>query len=92
MVTVYHRDVDQLMLTHYCHVGNQPRMRTKGVDDFCELFFDFAGGTNLDPARDTHMHSLRMRFIDADHVHSEWQLYRDGKAAAKYEFDLVRKK
>ena len=29
MVTVYHRDGDQLMLTHFCHLGNQPRMRSK---------------------------------------------------------------
>jgi hypothetical protein len=92
MLTVYHRDGDQLMLTHYCHVGNQPRMRTKGVDGNGDLVFDFVGGGNLDPAKDMHMHSLRLRFVDADHVHSEWQLYRDGKAAEVYKFELVRKK
>src|SRR5262245_33835119 len=27
MVTLYHRDGDQLMMTHYCSGGNQPRMR-----------------------------------------------------------------
>jgi hypothetical protein len=90
MVTVYHRDGDQLMLTHYCHVGNQPRMRTKGVDSNGELVFDFVGGSNLDPAKDMHMHGVRIRFVDADHIHSEWQLYRDGKAAEVYKIDLVR--
>jgi hypothetical protein len=92
MVTVYHRDGDQLMLTHFCHVGNQPRMRTRNVDDNGELVFDFAGGSNLDPATDTHMHSMRIRFVDADHVQTEWELYQDGKAAEKYKFDLVRRK
>src|SRR3989304_4359988 len=28
MITVYYRDADHLMLTHYCSEGNQPRMRT----------------------------------------------------------------
>jgi hypothetical protein len=92
MVTVYHRDGDQIMLTHYCHVGNQPRMRTKGIADSGELVFDFVDGTNFDPATDTHMHDARIRFVDADHIHSEWQLYKDGKAAEKVEIDLVRKK
>ena len=92
MVTVYHRDGDQIMLTHYCHVGNQPRMRTQKVDDGAELVFGFAGGSNLDAAQDTHMHGLRIRFVDSDHIHSEWELYRQGKFAEKYQSDLVRKK
>ena len=29
MLTMYHRDGDQLMLTHYCRCGNQPRMRAR---------------------------------------------------------------
>jgi hypothetical protein len=92
MVTVYHRSGDQLMLTHYCHLGNQPRMRTKGVDDNGELVFHFADGGDLDPAKDTHMHNARIRFVDANHLHTEWELFRDGKAAEVYKFDLVRKK
>jgi hypothetical protein len=92
MVTVYHRNGDQLMLTHYCHLGNQPRMRTKGVDNNGELVFHFADGGDLDPAKDTHMHDARIRFVDANHLHTEWELYRDGKAAEVYKFDLVRKK
>ncbi len=92
MVTVYHRDGDQLMLTHYCHVGNQPRMRTKAVASAGELAFDLVGGSNLEPGQDTHMHRVRIRFVDEDHFHTEWQLYRQGKAADLYQFDLVRKK
>src|SRR5262245_29087300 len=50
MVSVYHLDGDDLRMTHYCAVGNQPRVKldrkTSKADD---LFFAFDGGTNLDP-------------------------------------------
>ena len=92
MVTVYHRDRDQLMLTHYCHVGNQPRVRTTDLSRTGEVVFDLVGGGDLDPATDTHMHGVRFRFSDPDHFHTEWQLYRQGKAADVYAFELVRKK
>jgi hypothetical protein len=92
MVTVYHRDGDQLMLTHYCHLGNQPRMRTKEVNNTKEIVFDLVDGCNLDPGKDTHMHAARFRFIDDDHIASEWQLYQQGKPVEVHGLDLVRKK
>jgi hypothetical protein len=92
MATVYHRDGDRLVLTHYCCCGNQPRMCARIGDDKDELVFEFAGGSNLDPAKDMHMHNYWVRFVDADHLHAEWEYYVDGKAAGKHVFDLVRKK
>jgi hypothetical protein len=92
MVTVYHRDGDQLMLTHYCHLGNQPRMRTREVESTKEIVFDLVGGSSLDPATDTHMHAARFRFIDDDHFQTEWQLYTPSKPVETHGLDLVRKK
>lgn len=92
MITVYHLDGDRLVLTHYCHCGNQPRMRARLGDRLDELVFEFDGGGNLNPAKDTHMHNYRVRFVDADHLHGEWELYIDGKSDSKHTFDLVRKK
>jgi hypothetical protein len=92
MVTVYHRDGDRLTLTHYCCCGNQPKMSAKAGGDRDELVFDFAGGSNLDPAKDMHMHRYRLRFVDADHIHGEWEYYDGGKAAGTHIFDLTRAK
>jgi hypothetical protein len=92
MVTIYHRDGDELVLTHYCCCGNQPRMRANIGHDKDELVFEFAGGSNLNPEKDLHMHNYRVRFVDADHIKGEWEYYQDGKAAGKHTFDLVRKK
>jgi len=91
MLSVYCRDGDNLVLTHYCCMGNQPRMRAKlGEKD--EIVFEFTGGGNLDPAKDAHIHGGRIRLIDADHLQSEWEYWQDGKSAGKHDFELVRKK
>ena len=61
MFSVYHMDKGSLLMTHYCMLGNQPRMKLNAAKSTAtELVFDFDGGTNLNPRRDTHMHSLRM--------------------------------
>lgn len=92
MLSVYHADGDKLVLTHYCCMGNQPRMRAKPGADKDELIFEFTGGSNLDAAKDGHIHNGKIRFLDADHLKSEWEFYTDGKPAGKHSFDLVRKK
>lgn len=92
MLSVYHRDGEQLLMTHYCAAGNQPRMRGAIGKTKDELVFEFTGGTNMDPAKDMHIHGGVIRFVDADHIHTEWDVYANGKATGKHVFDLVRKK
>ena len=61
MLSVYHLDKGRLLMTHYCALGNQPRMKLNTRKSTAsELVFDFDGGTNLNPRRDMHMHSLRL--------------------------------
>ena len=63
MVTMYYLDGDDLVATHYCVQGNQPRLKLDTKDSrTSKLVFDFAGGTNLDPAKDTHMHAQPSRW------------------------------
>lgn len=45
----------------YCMLGNQPHVKLNTRKSTAtELVFDFAGGTNLNPRRDQHMHSLTL--------------------------------
>lgn len=92
MVTVYHKDGHDLVLTHYCAAGNQPRMRCRRPGAG-ELVFDFDGGANIDPARDMHMHSARLVFAGPDEIRGEWQGWEGGKAAAEHrvQFHMKRK-
>jgi hypothetical protein len=51
--------------------------------DANELRFVFAGGTNLNPKKDHHMHDGVIRLIDDKRMESIWTGYQDGKAEEK---------
>lgn len=78
MVTVYYLDGDQLVLTHYCAAKNQPRMKAVNITED-RIDFDFIGGSNINPAKDMHMHSSHLRWAGADTLVGEWIGWADGK-------------
>jgi len=90
MITIYHADKDHLILTHYCCMGNQPRMKLKSATDK-EIAFEFLDATNLEKPSDPHMHGLVIRFKDDDHYSEEWT-FRSGDKDQKHVFEFSRKK
>ena len=46
MVTLYHPDGASLLMTYYCSMGNQPRMRSKGAGEG-KLAFAYLDATNI---------------------------------------------
>ncbi len=92
MVTVYTLDGDEVKLTHYCMLGNQPVMRAgkmeKGALTFrCD---EKVGGAKSHD--DPHMHSLTMTFLEDGKVRHDWGLSRGGKEVDRKRFELSRKK
>lgn len=90
MVTVYHPDGDTLLMTHYCSMGNQPRMRATGLENG-KLDFRYVDASNLKTPDAPRMNRLVIDFVDADHVVNEWT-YRDGAKEQTEKFALTRKK
>jgi hypothetical protein len=91
MITMYTVDGDHLMMTHYCGIGNQPRMRASVPSgDITELKFNFVDGANMKKT-DMHMHALDMKFIDDTHVQETWSLYNKGKLQNDHAFSLTKK-
>jgi hypothetical protein len=83
MMTMYHADKSSRMLTHYCKLGNQPRMRADMPGgDAKTLTFNFIDITNLAQTTDPHMHKISFTFQDQDHFTQEWMLGKDGKELA----------
>ena len=54
-LTIYHLDAGSLLATHFCPIGNQPRLALRSGKDAADdkLVFDFVAATNLpDPTAD----------------------------------------
>jgi hypothetical protein len=94
MVSVYYQDGADLVMTHYCMLGNQPRMKADPKSPADKIHFRFAGGSNLDPAKDKHMHEGTLTFIDDDHIEFSGVAWEDGKPMKGHDcgMKLARKK
>ncbi len=91
MLTIYHMDGDDLMLTHYCVLDNQPQMRFETSTAPGQISFAFAGGTNFDPEVDAHAHEGWTRVIDDSTIETESIGYSDGKPSPARRTTLKRK-
>ena len=91
MVTMYHLDGGKLMLTHYCAVGNQPRMVAAADGNLETIHFEFAGASNLASPNAGHMHEMVMTMEGKDRLKTRWTYYEDGKPGHVGAFDLTRK-
>ncbi len=80
MLTVYNLDGSNLMLTHYCSSGNQPRMRAvPPATGSPELGFVFLDATNMTSPDAGHMRKLTIRFEDDNHFSQTWTWRQGGK-------------
>jgi len=91
MITMFYLDGNDLVLTHYCMLGNQPRMKADPKSAAGTISFKFDGGSNIDPSKDMHMHDAVFTFVDADHFKTAWTLWANGKAGDTHGFSFVRK-
>ena len=93
MTNVYHMDGPDLVVTHYCAMGNQPRMRAKAGGKPGVLEFTFDGVSNLQKADEPYMGSLTITIVGADTMRQDWRTYRDGKLEEQpVSFEFKRKK
>ncbi len=92
MVTMYYLEGTDLVLVHYCAMGNRPHMRLdrkSSTRDDLHFAFD-VHATDVDPKKDAHVHEGRVHFVDADHVECEWAFWADGKESGRHTFTLKR--
>ena len=91
MLNVYHLVDGQLVATHYCAMGNQPRFKLEAATAD-ELVFGFAGGTNFVPEKDPHIHDGRIKFVAPDRIEEDWTAFAAGKRTGDHQFVMTRKK
>jgi hypothetical protein len=81
---------NRLLLTHYCAVGNQPRMQASASPDGKTITFNFLDATNLDSPQSGHMDHVVIALLGADHHIEQWNFIDHGKEIKEF-FDLTRK-
>lgn len=91
MISMFHLDgPNQLLMTHYCGVGNQPRMQASVSPDGKIITFNFKDATNLDSPDAGHMNRMILTMLDDNHHTEEWVFADHGKEMKEI-FDLRRK-
>jgi hypothetical protein len=65
-LTVYHKDGDDLIATHYCPRGNQPRLKLTAASTEKGFFFEFVSATNLPDPAATHQHRFEIQIHGPD--------------------------
>ena len=94
MITMYCLDGNDLVLTHFCALGNQPHMKMAKPNsaDPNVLVFECDGhGGNMKES-DAHMHKAVITIVDADHLKAAWTMTMDKKPGDTANFELTRKK
>jgi len=91
MVTMFHLDGARLLMTHYCGVGNQPRMVGSMSPDGKALTFNFLDATNVLPSQPGHMEHLTVTIVDPNHHTEAWEFAGQDGQKHQEVFDLKRK-
>ena len=90
MITVYHGDgSDKLLMTHYCMLGNQPRLQLSGREGD-SFNFQFLDGAGIDREKTGHMGRMKMTIIDENTFEQEWAYYENGEELKVSKFVFVR--
>jgi uncharacterized protein (UPF0264 family) len=92
MVSLYYVEGKDLAMTHYCMLQNRPHMRAERQSSPDKIVFKCHEADNREIEGEDHMHQATFTFVDADHLKTEWILYKEGKPDSTHAFELARKK
>ena len=90
MTNMYALDGKSLLMTHYCAMGNQPRMKADALTNN-RLVFKPAGVTDFDG--ETIMNAMTLVFVSKDHIEQRWTAIDpvEGKSEVVFSFKRTLK-
>jgi hypothetical protein len=80
-MTLYSTDGSNLIATHFCPQGNQPRLRLVQGNDPAKLSFEFLDGINLQVEGKEHQHAFWLR-IDSPNSFTRSETYVKNNSTA----------
>ena len=90
MITMYHDQNGKLAMTHYCMLGNQPKMRLVDASDK-KLELDLVKKSGMKDG-EPHMNALTIDFLGADHIRHTWGCSGMGDKMKNMAVEFKRKK
>ncbi len=88
-LTLYHRNGQDMIATHYCPQGNQPRLVLTAASSHHLLSFAFRDATGLDTARESHLVALAFDLSDEGQI-TRSETYRQADIDEPSTMVLVR--
>ena len=94
MTNLYHMAGSELVITHYCAAGNQPRMvasEAAETEDGTTFSFELDRVSNLREGHDHYMGDMKLLILDSGGVRVDWRSYdRAGNLTDPITFVLTR--
>lgn len=93
MVSIYFLEGTELVMVHYCGIGNRPHLRldrTQSTIDRLVFTYD-STTTGIEAHHDAHIHGAIFKFVDADTIDVEWDFWDAGTSQHKKVFPLRRR-
>jgi hypothetical protein len=91
MVTMFYEKNGKVALTHYCLLGNRPAMTLKSSDGK-SMRFDLDENCGINPATESHMHSLTLTFDQPGVITASCVSYTGGHPSEAHPTTLKRVK
>jgi hypothetical protein len=88
-LSVFYRDGDSLVMTHFCNRGNQPRLKLKSGGPAGRYEFDMLDIPNLKGASDAHVQKIIYQILDPKHMNLEI-IWRKGAGEESEKYVLVK--
>ena len=88
-LSVFYRDGESLVMTHFCNAGNQPRLRLKQGSAGGRFEFETFDVTNLAGPSAPHVQRIVYKMVDERHVELEI-VWKNGEAQNSENYTLVR--
>lgn len=82
-LTLYHMDNESLIATHYCPIGNQPRLRLKEGGSASLFVFEFISATNLPKPEVAHQHRFELEILEPNSVARSETYLENGEAGTE---------
>jgi hypothetical protein len=78
-LTLFHLDGEQLIATHYCARGNQPRLRLQPSSSVRRFELSFFDATNLPNPGAAHLRHLEIELTDSGHFSKTEEYVENGR-------------